>query len=326
VSIQEPSNDHEAKIQAAILRSNLQDCFEETSNDCNNKCKDFDYIEDDGTGFLGWPQSGSGEPEGHQVIRSSAEKWRKESWDCVEDGFWSLFKLTNELERDSDKSAAAAEAQTWGIIDEFFQWTATDKSNTGKFREWQDRALGRVNNVSPSSVMQMINDECNKPEATSFLEANLYTSLRRDFLRLFERRLEKLRYMASQSAPVNPSGTNSAPQPDVGEPGAEDPDLRSRDKKKRGIARARFVARVKKELDNIRPDLFSAKDIDKLAEKHSDYVVFKICANRGDLREALADLQIHKQYLWLAIRIAAAKLSKSEARISDEWQDYKDSL
>src|ERR1035441_5526107 len=139
------ATDHEAKMQAVkdLLRSCLQDAFQETSNDCNNRCKDFDGIEEHGYEIIGWA-----EPEGDQVIRYSAEKWRKESLDCVEDGFWSLFELTSELERDSAKSAAAAKDQTRDIIDEFFQWTATDKRNTGKFREWQDRALGRGNNVS----------------------------------------------------------------------------------------------------------------------------------------------------------------------------------
>ena len=201
MSIQEPSNVHDAKIQAAteVLRSNLQGCFEETSTDCNNRCKAFDGFDVDDNGFTGIDFSGWGEPEGHQVIRSSAEKWRKESLECITNGFWSLFKLTNELERDSMKSADAVEAQTWGIIYEFFQWTAKDKSNTEKFRKWQDRALGPGNNP-PSSVMQMINDECNKPD--------LYISLHCDFRRLLEQRLDKLRDEAIAASPGMPAITD----------------------------------------------------------------------------------------------------------------------
>ena len=319
MSIQEPSNNHEAKMQAVegLMRSCLQDAFQETSNDCNNRCKDFDGIEEHGYEIIGWA-----EPEGDQVIRYSAEKWRKESLDCVEDGFWSLFELTNELERDSIKSAAAAKAQTWGSIDEFFQWTATDKSNTGKFRKWQDRALGRGNNVSRSSVMQMVNDECNKPD--------LYISLHCDFLRLFEQRLIRLRNEAilteknelDSTVPASteaglplPSGL-SIPRPSTLE-------LNSKDSRALGIARAKLVAAALEEVSYVRPALRSRGDVPKLAGEHSDFMMFEVLLRNKYVLEKLGPLIENGEFTKLAIEIAAAKASRSFFTMQTAYKNFK---
>ena len=321
------ATDHEDKMQAVkdLLRSCLQDAFQETSNDCNNRCKDFDGIEEHGYEIIG-----SAEPEGHQVIRYSAEKWRKESLDCVEDGFWSLFKLTNELERDSTKSATAAQAQTWGIIDEFFQWTETDKSSTLKFRKWQDRALGPGSKVLASSVMQMINDECNKPEATSCWEADLYTSLHCDFLRLFEQRLIRLRNEAilaeknelDSTAPASteagsplPSGL-SIPRPSTLE-------LNSKDSRVLGIARAKLVAAALEEVSYVRPALRSRGDVPKLAGEHPDFMMFEVLLRNKYVLEGLGPLIENGEFTKLAIEIAAAKASRSFFTMQTAYKNFK---
>ena len=82
------------------------------------------------------------------------------------------------------------------------------------------------------------------------------------------------------------------------------------------------MARIKWELDILRPDYFSDRDYAQLSEKHQDFITFEVCSEREHLRSSLADLQVHKQYLWLAIRIAAAKLGPKEATIQTSWRRY----
>jgi hypothetical protein len=325
VSIQGPNNDHEDKMQAVkdLLRSCLKDAFQETSNDCNNRRRDF-Y-----DGKSGYSIPGSAIEEGHEVIKSAVEKWRKGSLECITNGFWSLFKLTNELERDSPKSAAAAEDQTWDIIDEFFQWTGTDKSSTRKFRKWQDRALGKGSKVLPSSVMQMINDECNKPEAKSFWAADLYTSLHCDFLRLFEQRLIRLRNEAilaekNESASAVPASTNNAlPAPSrLSAPLPSKQELESKDSMVLGIARAKLVARIIEEVNYVHLALNSRDDVEELAAENQDFTMFKVLRNRYVLNK-LAPLIANGPLKDLAIAIAAQEARLSLWTMQKAYKDFK---
>ncbi len=194
MSIQEPSNNHKDRVQNAKdrLRDDLQDCFEETSGDCSDGCRDYN-----GKPFLDHDivVPGSYSDDGHRIIRFAVREWRQRSWECIKDGFWSLRELANELERDPAKSAATAKDQTWDVIDEFFQWTKTDRKNPLKFKEWQRVAVGH--RLPLGEVMQM-RGKCNQPKE------DLHIPLHCDFLALVERRLKKLEYTASRSAPVNP--------------------------------------------------------------------------------------------------------------------------
>lgn len=90
-----------------------------------------------------------------------------------------------------------------------------------------------------------------------------------------------------------------------------------------GIARARMVQMVKKELAIIRPDLFSRNDIEALRARYPDFVVFEVCAQHPNLVDALENLQSTKQYVWLAIKIAAAKLGLADSTIESAWRRFK---
>ncbi len=185
-----------------LLRDGLQDCFEKTSADCSNECRDYSSkpFGDDYDVLI----PGSYSDDGYRVIRSAIEKWRKGSLECINDGFWSLFKLANELERDSAKSAATAKDQTRDVIDEVFQWTKTNKSSRVKFKEWQKLAVGR--RLPLGEVMQM-RGKCNQPKK------DLHIPLHCDFLRLFEQRLAKLRYEATLASPGMPATTDEVVSP-----------------------------------------------------------------------------------------------------------------
>ena len=83
-----------------------------------------------------------------------------------------------------------------------------------------------------------------------------------------------------------------------------------------------MVAKVKSELDTLRPHYFSENDFENLAKRHRKFITFEACAKQEQLREPLAALQLHRQYWWLAIKIAAVKIGKKEATIEDNWRRY----
>lgn len=211
---------------------------------------------------------------------------------------------------------------SWKIINSSFSWTSGDGSDYRVFAEW-------IGSRDP-----IMTGELNLPRnpvgtpwdcVAQAISYDFWTGFDRLLNQLADDRLSALPSYGEISAPSSrnpPTGSRTVKDESPGKQYG-DPDLDSRDKLTRCKARARFVAGIKRELDILRPHYFSENDFDRLAKERSQFVTFKVCADRKELRESLGSLQEHKQYVWLAKRIAAAGLGKKAGTIDDNWRRYK---
>jgi hypothetical protein len=107
-------------------------------------------------------------------------------------------------------------------------------------------------------------------------------------------------------------------------PAASEPTVAPEDKASNtGLARARIVLKVKRELDQIRPDVFSKRDVLKVLATIPESIVLKVCKKNQILLEAVGLIQTRPQYVGLAIDIAAVIIGKAPATVKDAWQNYK---
>ena len=244
------------------------------------------------------------------------QEWREKSMERVRDSFERFFHAAVDSPDIVERVRQASE-MSWQMINGVFGWESGDHSNCRVIAKclFDDPTMtGELSlPVNPAGVPW----EC-------IAEAINY-----DFWTRFDRLLKQLANDKISATPLpaaqralSGKSVGAAPMNDGSSARDEDPDLHSKDKKIRGIARARVVAKVKAELDTLRPLYFSDNDFGDLAVRYRDFTTFEACAKQEQLREPLSALQLHRQYWWLAIKIAAVKLGKREATIEDNWSRY----
>jgi hypothetical protein len=254
------------------------------------------------------------------LTRQMIQEWRDKSLERISDSFERFFHAAVESPSVGERVRQAREL-SWQAINAVFGWESGDHSNCRVF------AKCLFDDPTMTGELNLPRNPAGVPWE-SIAEAINY-----DFWTRFDRLLKQLANdklsatpppaeAAAESASSGKS-VGAAPLNDGSSPQDEDPDLYSKDKKTRGTARAKVVAKVKAELDTLRPLYFSDKDFEDLAERYHDFTTFEACAKQDQLREPLSALQLHRQYLWLAIKIAAVKIGKKEATIEDNWRRYK---
>lgn len=253
------------------------------------------------------------------LTRQMIQEWRDKSLERVGDSFERFFHAAVESPGVGERVRQASEL-SWQVINAVFGWELGDYTNCRVFAKclFDDPTMTGELSLprNPAGVpWECIAEAINYDFWTRF--DRLLKQLANDKLSATPPPAEVAAQPASSGTPVGAAPLNNrSSTPD------EDPDLSSKDKKIRGTARAKVVAKVKAELDTLRPLYFSDKDFEDLAERYHDFTTFEACAKQEQLREPLAALQLHRQYWWLAIKIAAVKLGKKEATIEDNWGRY----
>jgi hypothetical protein len=248
------------------------------------------------------------------------QEWRERSMERVRDSFERFFHAAVESPVVGERVRQASEL-SWQVINGVFGWESGNHSNCRVIAKclFDDPTMTGELSLprNPAGVpWESIAEAINYDFWTRF--DRLLKQLANDKLSAAPPPLSDISGPASSDEPVSATSPNDAPAAHY-----EDPDLASSSKKTRGIARARVVAKVKSELDTLRPLYFSDNDFENLAKRHHLFITFEACAKQEQLREPLAALQLHKQYVWLAIKIAAVKLGKREATIEDNWGRYR---
>jgi hypothetical protein len=89
-------------------------------------------------------------------------------------------------------------------------------------------------------------------------------------------------------------------------------------------ARARTVARIIRELDQLRPQMFEdQKEYDSLRVRYPDFLAFVIAEQRPDLKTKLLAIRASTRHIRLAQEIAAAHHGRQLSTIRDDWKDFK---
>jgi hypothetical protein len=166
-------DDPRIKAAKCLLQSRLEDILAKTSADCHDKFAEFQYI----------PVA---DPAGDPIIRAAIRDCTERSMERISEGFNSLLALTWESQNNTrDTAADMAKMLTWEAIDQTFQWTAEDRGNLIRFREWQTRAIAL--GFARADDLLIVPPEC------TLQGANLAEFLHWHFLTRFERLLNQLR-------------------------------------------------------------------------------------------------------------------------------------
>jgi len=257
------------------------------------------------------------------MTRHMIEEWRDKSMHLVDDCFNRFFQALGQSGTLAEQTARASEL-CWHVINEVFGWTENDRSRSD--------VLEKCFFDDPLMFGEL--DLPSNPAGGRWDSTGAAVSY--EFWNRFDRQLKQLANdkLSVVPVPANPisnvisngSAEGTTPQQESPKKAYVDPDLLSKDKHRRGRARARLVAAIKRELDKLRPDYFSDRDFHRVSARYPEFITFQVCADRKDLRDSLESIQAAKQYLWLAIRIAAAKLGKQPATIQDNWRRYHNLL
>lgn len=90
------------------------------------------------------------------------------------------------------------------------------------------------------------------------------------------------------------------------------------------MARAKTVARVIKELNVLKPQLFEdEEEYRRLENQYSDFLSFSIARNRPDLKRKILAIQGSRRHIKLALEIVAGLYSVSPGTVEDDWKDCK---
>ena len=88
------------------------------------------------------------------------------------------------------------------------------------------------------------------------------------------------------------------------------------------LIRAKTVARLKREIDNVRPQIFGEEDCDRLREEIPSSLALKIAGQHPDLKRNLAYFET-RQSVGLAKRFAARYHQKKESTIDTDWKRHR---
>ena len=83
------------------------------------------------------------------------------------------------------------------------------------------------------------------------------------------------------------------------------------------------VAQIIKELDILKPAMFSNSDYEGLQQSHPAFLTFKVATKRADLREKVLNLQGHRRHYRLAQELAAAFYGKELSTLQTDWKKHK---
>jgi hypothetical protein len=88
-------------------------------------------------------------------------------------------------------------------------------------------------------------------------------------------------------------------------------------------ARARTVAKIIKELDILKPQMFGESDYERLARENSGFFTFKVSHKRPDLSIKVVSVQLHQRHIRLAQELAAAHHGRALSTIQTDWKKHK---
>jgi hypothetical protein len=89
-------------------------------------------------------------------------------------------------------------------------------------------------------------------------------------------------------------------------------------------ARAKTVARIIHELDQLKPQMFEDEsEYNRLRAQHPDFLTFKIAERRPDLKTKVLAIQGSTRHIRLAQELAAAHHGRQLSTIRDDWKDFK---
>jgi hypothetical protein len=89
------------------------------------------------------------------------------------------------------------------------------------------------------------------------------------------------------------------------------------------VNRARVVGRVIDELIQIRPQMKSDSDYEKIEAAFPKFVAFKVCNTNPELKMKLENIQGHQQFVRFAIEIVAAKYGRKYNTVEKDWRTHK---
>jgi hypothetical protein len=89
------------------------------------------------------------------------------------------------------------------------------------------------------------------------------------------------------------------------------------------VNRARVVGRVINELLQIRPQMKSDSDYEKIEATFPEFVAFKVCNTNPELKMKLENIQGHQQFVRFAIEIVAAKYGRKYNTVEKDWRTHK---
>ncbi len=87
--------------------------------------------------------------------------------------------------------------------------------------------------------------------------------------------------------------------------------------------RAGDVAKIFRELDLLKPQMFGETAYTDLKEQHPDFLSFEIADQRKDLKLKLVNIQSHRRHIRLAQELAAAKHGRNLSTIETDWKRHK---
>jgi hypothetical protein len=100
----------------------------------------------------------------------------------------------------------------------------------------------------------------------------------------------------------------------------EQPDFGKAAKK----TRAETVAKVIRELDKLKPQMFEDEsEYNKLRAQNPTFISFQIAEQRPDLKRKILAIQGSTRHIMLAQELAAAHYGRQLSTIQDDWKDHK---
>lgn len=87
--------------------------------------------------------------------------------------------------------------------------------------------------------------------------------------------------------------------------------------------RAKTVARIIKELNTLKPQMYSEADYRTLQQGHPGFLAFKIAAQRPDLRVKLVNIQDHQRHIRLAQELTAHYHGVEWSTMQTDWKKNK---
>jgi hypothetical protein len=89
-------------------------------------------------------------------------------------------------------------------------------------------------------------------------------------------------------------------------------------------ARAKTVARIIHELDQLKPQMFEDEsEYNRLRNQFPDLLTFKTAEQRPDLKQKVLAIRTSTRHVRLAQEIAAAHHGRQLSTIQDDWKDHK---
>jgi hypothetical protein len=88
-------------------------------------------------------------------------------------------------------------------------------------------------------------------------------------------------------------------------------------------ARARTVAKIIKELDVLKPQMFGESDYERLAKENPRFLTVRVADKRPDLMEKVIYIQDSRRHIRLAQELAAANHGRELSTIQTDWKNHK---